>query len=154
MVQTGKTPRTNRQMFWCMTDFGAPDYSNNAVDRFWILDANTGYTTKPNVSNTFTYIRNGASEIAVPNFIVETTLLAQRYNSTLNKWDDILGATNTDVTAGNTGTVSSGPVAGAAFYRSWGLFNDSAEITHQLPTRKYKGKELLYIRIRAMVISR
>ncbi len=102
-----------------------------------------GYTTKPNVSNTFTYIRNGASEIAVPNFIVETTLLAQRYNSTLNKWDDILGATNTDVTAGNTGTVSSGPVAGAAFYRSWGLFNDSAEIT-SVPTVSIKQGITVY----------
>jgi hypothetical protein len=113
-----------------MTDFGAPDYSLNAVDRFWILDANTGYTTKPNVTNTFTYIRNGgASDIGLPNYIVESTLIAQRYNSTLNKWDDVLGATHTDVIAGNTGTVSSGPFAGASFYRSWGVFNDSAEIT-------------------------
>ncbi len=123
-----------------MTDFGAPDYSKNEVDRFWILDANTGYTTKPNVTNTFTYIRNGgASDIALPNYIVESTLLAQRYNSSLNKWDDILGAIHTDAIAGNTGTVSSGPFAGASFYRSWSLFNDSAEITSVPGVNEVKG---------------
>lgn len=113
-----------------MTDFGAADYSNNAVDRFWILDANSGYTVKPTTDITFTYIRNGASsEIAAPNYIIEADLIAQRLNSTSNEWYDWTGATGMDVTAGNTGTVSSGAVPAAGFYRSWCLFTDSALLT-------------------------
>lgn len=111
-----------------MTDFGAPDYSINAVDRFYILDA-TGYTTKPTPNITFSYIRSGASEIAVPNFIVENTLVAQRFNTTLSQWNDWMGTTGTDATTANTGTVSSGLVPNTGFFRSWCLFNDSAEIT-------------------------
>lgn len=110
-----------------MKDFGAANYSNNAVDRFWILDAQ-GYTTKPTPDITFTYIRNGASsEIAAPNYIIEADLIAQRFNSTgsSDEWYDWLGAIHMDVTSGNTGTVTSGAVPPADFYRSWCLFNDS-----------------------------
>jgi len=108
-----------------MTDFSATNYSDNAVDRFWILDAQ-GYTTKPSPSLTFSYIRSGvASEIAAPNYIVESTLIAQRFNSSSSIWSDWLGATGQDVTNGNTGTVASGPVPATDFYRSWTLFNDS-----------------------------
>jgi hypothetical protein len=112
-----------------MTDFGAVNYSNNAVDRFWILDAQA-YTTKPTPDITFTYIRNGAeSEIADPNYIVEADLIAQRFNSSSNEWYDWDGATGNDVTSGNTGTVKSGTVPVSGFYRSWCLFNDSNLIT-------------------------
>jgi len=111
-----------------MTDFSAVNYSNNAVDRFWILDAK-GYTTKPTPTIKFSYIHSGASEIAVPNYIVESTLLAQRFNSGTNVWTDFFGITGTDLTTTNTGTVSSGSVTPANFYRSWTLFNDSSEIT-------------------------
>jgi len=113
-----------------MSDFQAPDYSNNAVDRFWILDAQ-GYGTKPTPNITMTYVRSGASsEIAVPNYIVEADLIAQRFNSTVSSdvWNDWFGATGLDVTAGNTGTVTSGAVPPADFYRSWALFNDSATL--------------------------
>ncbi len=111
-----------------MADFLSPDYSISTVDRFWTLDAN-GYTTKPTPNITMTYQRSGASEIAVPNYIVETTLIAQRFNTSLSQWDDFYGATGTDVTNSNTGAVSSGAVTPAGFYRSWSLFNDSTEIT-------------------------
>lgn len=112
-----------------MTDFGAPDYSNNAVDRFWILDAQ-GYSTKPASNITFSYIRGGtASEIATPNFIAEPFLIAQRFNSSSDEWYDWLGTTGTDITNGNTGTVTSGAVAPSDFYRSWGLFTDSTLLT-------------------------
>ena len=108
-----------------MTDFGAPDYSKDAVDRFWILDA-TGYTTKPTPDITLTYIRSGASsEIDVPNYIKESILIAQRFNSTNDEWYDFFGAAGTDVISGNTGTVSSGTVPASGFYRSWELFSDS-----------------------------
>jgi Secretion system C-terminal sorting domain len=113
-----------------MSDFGSPDYSLNTVDRFWIMDAETGYTTKPAANSTFTYVRSGAgSDIAAPNYIVETTLIAQRFNTSSDQWNDFYGTTHTDATTSNTGTVSSGIVSAANFYRSWSLFNDSAEIT-------------------------
>ena len=111
-----------------MTDFSRANYSNDAVDRFWIMDAQ-GYTTNPGVDNTFTYIRSGASEIAVPNYIVENSLIAQRFNSSLHVWDDWTGITGSDVTSGNTGTVTSGLVPASGFYRSWCLFNDSILLT-------------------------
>jgi hypothetical protein len=112
-----------------MTDFGATNYSNNAVDRFWILDAQ-GYSTMPSPNITFTYIRSGAeSEIADPNYIVEHTLIAQRFNASSSEWYDWFGSTNTDVTNTNAGTVTSGAVAVSGFYRSWCLFNDSTQLT-------------------------
>ncbi|MGP8217307.1 MAG: T9SS type A sorting domain-containing protein [Bacteroidia bacterium] len=112
-----------------MTDFGRTDYSNDAVDRFWILDAN-GYSTMPTPDITFTYIRDGAfSEIAAPNNITESAFIAQRFNSSLNEWYDWLGATGTNITSVNTGTIKSGNVPPAFFYRSWCLFNDSALFT-------------------------
>jgi hypothetical protein len=112
-----------------MTDYSVANFSDNAVDRFWILDAQ-GYTTKPTPTIKFSYIRSGgSSEIASPNYIVESTLLAQRYNSGINEWYDFFGATGTNLTIINTGTVSSGSITPAGFYRSWTLFNDSSEIT-------------------------
>jgi hypothetical protein len=112
-----------------MTDFGATDYSKNAVDRFWILDAQ-GYTTKPTSDITLTYIRSGASsEIAAPNYMVEADFIAQRFNSSAGQWGDWLGATGMDVTSPNTGAVSSGNIPATDFYRSWSIFNDSNLMT-------------------------
>jgi hypothetical protein len=108
-----------------MNDFNQPNYSKDAVDRFWVL-ATSGYSTKPAPDLTFTYIRSGgSSEIAAPNYIVEPALIAQRFNTSLNQWHDWLGITGSDVTSSSTGTVSSGPVSASDFYRSWCLFNDS-----------------------------
>jgi hypothetical protein len=112
-----------------MTDFSLADYSKATVDRFWILDA-SGYTTKPTPTIKFTYIRSGASsEITSPNYLTESSFIAQRYNSGLNEWYDFFGTTGTDITTANTGTVSSGLVAPVNFYRSWSLFNDSTLLT-------------------------
>lgn len=111
-----------------MTDFGKPDYSTDAVDRFWIIDAQ-GFTSKPRPTITFTYVRSGpSSEIATPNNISESSLIAQRFNGGLGEWYDFYGATNTDVTSPNTGTVNSGIVSSADLHRSWGLFNDSTTL--------------------------
>ncbi|HTA83870.1 MAG TPA: hypothetical protein VK783_13080, partial [Bacteroidia bacterium] len=83
------------------------DDSYYAVDRFWILDANTGYTTKPNPEITFSYINAGiSSEIAAPNVFTETSLIAQRFNSGLGTWGDWFGPSGTDA---GTGTASTGP---------------------------------------------
>src|SRR5262249_51885483 len=51
-------------------------------------------------------------------------------NSSSNVWDDFLGSTGTYATSSNTATIMSGTVTSVDFYRSWGLFNDSAEVTH------------------------
>lgn len=116
-----------------MTDFNATNYSNNAVDRFWILDAQ-GYTTKPTPDITLSYIRSGASsEIAAPNYIVEPDLIAQRFNSGNDEWYDWFGSTGTDITSSNTGTVMSGTVPASGFYRSWCLFTDSTLTTSVSP---------------------
>jgi len=112
-----------------MTDFNMTDYSNNTVDRFWILDA-AGYSTKPTPNITMTYIRNGAfSEIAAPNYIVDSDLIVQRFDPTNNEWYDWQGARGMDVISGNTGIVTSGIVPSTGFYRSWSLFNDSTTST-------------------------
>jgi hypothetical protein len=114
-----------------LTDFGAADYSVNMVDRFWEVDANTGYSTKPTVSNlTFTYISGGVvSEAATPNYIVNAALIAQRFNSTLSAWDDFTGSTGTYANSGNTSTISSGLVGPTNLFRSWVLANDSTLVT-------------------------
>lgn len=115
------------------TDFGKADYSIDMVDRFWDIDANS-YASKPSATITLTYIRTGAaSEIVVPNNIIESSLMAQRFNSTLNKWDDVTLATNTDITAGATGNVSSGSVSPANLFRSWTLANDSTNAATGVP---------------------
>ncbi len=117
-----------------MNDFNQPNYSKDAVDRFWVLASSGAYTTRPTPNLTFTYIRNGgSSEIAAPNYIVEPNLIAQRFNTNVSQWHDWLGITGTDVTSANTGTVTSGPVSASDFYRSWCLFADSNLSTGVVP---------------------
>jgi len=112
-----------------MGDYGAADYSVNMIDRFWIVDANTGYSTKPGASLIFTYINSGgSSESATPNYIVNAALIAQRFNSSSSKWDDFTGNLHSYGASGNTATVSSGPVTAADLYRSWTVANDSSLI--------------------------
>jgi hypothetical protein len=111
-----------------MTDYGVTDYSLNAADRFWIVDAE-GYTTKPSPNLTFTYSQGTASDIALPNYIVEPALIAQRFNNSSDVWTDFYGTTGTNVISGSTGSITSGPVTAADFYRSWTLFNDSNLVT-------------------------
>ncbi len=113
-----------------MTDFGLTNYSRDIADRFWILDAGSTYTTKPTSDITFTYMRTGtSSDIANPNYIVESSLIAQRYNSSLNEWYDWNGLTGTVNISANTATINSGNVTPANFYRSWCLSNDSTILT-------------------------
>ena len=63
------------------------------VDRFWIIDAenigegNGGYTGAPRFEYSFKYDQ---SEVAAPNHIDESLLVAQRYNHNLDKWGDWL----------------------------------------------------------------
>lgn len=63
------------------------------VDRFWIIDADNigdgagGYSGTPRFEYQFKYDQ---SEVAAPNHIDETQLVAQRYNHVLDKWGDWL----------------------------------------------------------------
>jgi hypothetical protein len=114
----------------------ATDDSYWVVDRFWIIDANTGYVTKPSPNLKFTYIDNGVgNEVAAPNIFLESQLLAQRFNSTSNTWGDYLGTTGTDVVASPIGTCKNDPAAAvtpANFFRSWTLSSQNDPLPIQL----------------------
>jgi hypothetical protein len=102
------------------------DDSYYVVDRFWVVDANTGYTTKPDPQLTFTYLNstNASSEVAAPNIVgLDGTLQAQRFNSTLSTWGDYLGPSGTTVVSGSTSSVTTNgvDVTPAGFFRSWTL---------------------------------
>ncbi len=111
---------------------GLVNNSNNAIDRFWIIDAGrTGfaYTTKPAVDITFTLdpaeaAFNGGNDAALA---AGTNLQAQRYNPGVNKWRDVLPYGSQ---SGNT--VTTGAVAAADFYRSWTLSNKNLPLPIQL----------------------
>ena len=124
----------------------ATDDSYWVVDRFWIMDANTGYITKPSPNLTFTYINNGpGTEVALPNIFAESQLLAQRFNSTNSTWGDYLGTTGTDVAGFPTGTCQNDLVAAvtpANFFRSWTLSSQIDPLPIQLTSFKTPRLEL------------
>jgi Secretion system C-terminal sorting domain/SprB repeat len=106
------------------------DNSYNMADRFYIIDANTGYTSKPTLGNiTFSYISGTANtEVGSPNTLTENHLMAQRYNSTTNTWNDFYTYAGTDIVASNIGTISTGPVSPANLFRSWSLWDNGAQL--------------------------
>ncbi len=106
---------------------GTANNSQYVIDRFWIIDAQ-GYTTKPTVSITFTYL--DAEWSASGNTITEANLLAQRFNTSLNKWADWLGQSGTCNTTNNT--VWTGTVSPSNFYRSWTLCDQSSPLSVEL----------------------
>ncbi|HRQ84564.1 MAG TPA: T9SS type A sorting domain-containing protein, partial [Flavobacteriales bacterium] len=103
---------------------GTANNSSNAIDRFWIIDAGEGsyaYTTKPAVNITFGFDPvetngNGGNDPAIQ--AANGNLVAQRFNSSLGLWYDILPL---GAQSGNTvGSVNPAP---ADFLRSWTLSN-------------------------------
>lgn len=106
---------------------GGSNNSANVIDRFWMIDAQ-GYTTKPSPTIAFTYIDNEWS--AAGNSVVEASLFAQRYSSTLNDWGMWFGAFGTANITSNT--VSTGTVASADFFRVWTLVNQSSPLPIEL----------------------
>ncbi len=108
--------------------------SNNAIDRFWIIDAaESGYAygTKPAVSITFGFDpretnANGGNSAALA--AANNNLVAQRFNPALLKWYDVLVM---GVQAGNTVTAAVPPTP-ADFYRSWTLSNKLLPLPIQL----------------------
>jgi hypothetical protein len=92
------------------------DNSTFSVDRFWRIEP-TGYTTKPALNNLiFTY--RDIEHTVANNSIIESNLIAQRYNGSLNSWDDYMPATTIN-SVSNTATVASLP--SAQLYTWWTL---------------------------------
>lgn len=103
------------------------DNSANAIDRFWTIDSYEGgfaYTTRPAVNLTFGFDPAETSTNGTPGnspalLASNGNLVAQRFNSTLSKWNDIvvLGSQT-----GNT-VINAIPPTTADFFRSWTLSN-------------------------------
>lgn len=101
--------------------------SDNAVDRFWIVDpgaAGYAYGTLPNVELDFTYDPNAANgEVRPGNFILPPSPVgAQRFNTTIGQWGDYMPA-GTHVNGAPVSSVLTVPVPAADFFRSWTLAN-------------------------------
>ncbi|MEO7080477.1 MAG: T9SS type A sorting domain-containing protein [Flavobacteriales bacterium] len=104
---------------------GLVNNSNNAIDRFWIIDAGEppyAYATKPAVNITFGFDNAEIGINGTPGNTLALSggaLVAQRFNSGSGKWHDILPlGTQTANTVG--GAV---PPTPGDFYRSWTLSN-------------------------------
>lgn len=109
---------------------GIVNNSAKTIDRFWIIDAN-GYTTKPAVTLSFTYIdaewaANGG------NTITESNLRAQRFNSTINEWGGYVEYLPTGSINVATNVVSGVAVTPADFFKSWTLNDNSIPLPIEL----------------------
>lgn len=71
---------------------GTTDHSLFVADRFWHVDA-LSYTVKPDVVLSIAY-DPAANEIGGMNTIVETNLLAQRFNPNIGSWESLVFGTN------------------------------------------------------------
>lgn len=124
---------------------GTVDNSENAIDRFWIIDpqqVNYAYTTKPDVSITFAY---DITEVTAGNGLNAgitnaTPIGAQRWNSALNKWGDMVPQ---GVWAASL--VSNAAIPGANFFRSWTLSNIASPLPVELTswTGACDGKDVV-----------
>ena len=84
------------------------DNSVFSMDRFWRIEP-TNYTTKPALANLIFTYRDIEHSVA-SNAIIESNLIAQRYNNTNNSWDDYMPGTAINTTS-NTATVAALPSA-------------------------------------------
>lgn len=111
---------------------GASNNSAYVVDRFWIME-NSSYTTKPNVTMSFTYL---CSEAAAPNTITVANLRAQRFNTSINEWEGSPsgsgGLWGTSNGACPTGIVSGVTITGTDFWRPWTLTDYSSPLPIKL----------------------
>lgn len=104
------------------------DGSPKMVDRFWKIDARTGYTTLPNTDITFTYVDGGGTNPEVTttgNTLNEADLQAQRYNSSANSWQGALFGT--DNTASNN-VAATGINGNSDLYIWWTLVDKFAPL--------------------------
>ncbi len=114
---------------------GSSDGSLFTVDRFWKLD-NSSYTTKPAAVLSFVYDDN-TNEIGGSNSIVESSLVAQRWNSTISSWEGLtFGSTNAA-----TNTTNGVVVTGANFFPIWTLVNGLTPLPVELIEQWVKATE-------------
>lgn len=110
------------------------------VDRFWIIDADNigdgagGYSGTPRFEYQFKYDQ---SEVAAPNHIDETQLVAQRYNHVLDKWGDWLYGVPAVINdpANNEVTIQIGldaSTVGEDLYSVWTLVDNSDPLPIEL----------------------
>ncbi|HEY0979138.1 MAG TPA: T9SS type A sorting domain-containing protein [Flavobacteriales bacterium] len=105
------------------SDIDGTNNSDNALDRFWIIDpsqAGFAYTAKPDVRLTIDFSGADAATNGAPGNTsgLVNTLAPQRYNSGTGQWGDYFPTGTLD--AGNT-IVSNINISGANFFRSWTL---------------------------------
>jgi hypothetical protein len=99
---------------------GNPDNSAYTIDRFWRVEP-INYITNPTLTNlTLSYLDIEYSQ--ANNSIIENNLIAQRYNNSIDIWDDYfpVGSINT---ATNTYNITS--IAGNQNFRWWTLSDNS-----------------------------
>lgn len=84
------------------------DNSVFSMDRFWRIEP-ANYTTKPALSNLILTYRDIEHSVA-SNAIIESNLIAQRYNNTNNSWDDYMPVSVVN-TVSNTSTIAALPSA-------------------------------------------
>ncbi len=103
------------------------DNSAMVIDRFWRIEP-TNYSTKPALTNlTFTY-RDPEWSVA-NNTIIESNLIAQRYNSGTNEWDDFMPGTVT-TPASDISTVATLP--SAQLFTWWTLVDNRSPLPIEL----------------------
>ena len=143
-----------------MNDFalGSVDNSFNAVNRFWIVDAQetnaalwTNYAVKPTVVMNFEN-PYGDIDVAAPADVLvpgpgagSTTLQAQRFNTTLQKWGDYVSAPTSVYSAQQTTSRVTGvAIGGANFFRAWTLSSVGSPLPIELTSWKgtCEGKEV------------
>ena len=127
-----------------MNDYttGLPNNSDQAVDRFWIIDtkeAGWAYAASPTVDLTFDYANTdvqGGNVITAG--VAGTALDAQRFNTGTNKWGDVLfpGCATCWVGGATVSQVNSVTVGGANFFKAWTLTNRSQPLPVELTSFK------------------
>lgn len=125
-----------------MNDYttGLPDNSDLTVDRFWLIDtkeAGYAYATSPTVNLSFTHANN---DVQAGNTITTgvggTSLNAQRFNTGLQKWGDVLFPGSAWTGGAPTGSVVSVTVGGADFFKAWTLTSRSTPLPVELMSFK------------------
>ena len=102
------------------------DGSLFAIDRFWIIDAQS-YTTQPDATISMGY-NDGAAETGGSNVFAENTLKAQRWNDVANTWGGgQFGTGNT-----TTNTVDNIVVPSGSFHSVWTLVSSASPLPVQL----------------------
>lgn len=126
-----------------MGQFFSPNdinHSEKAIDRFWVVNAQS-YTTKPTPSAMiFTYIDNEYT--AAGNTLPEANLGAQRFNDGASLWGDMLPIGVVNIV---TNTVTTPAITVANFFTAWTL----SDVTDPLPvtlnsfTTSCEGKNIV-----------